>query len=145
MITRKNWITAALFFLLSAAVFTGTVTAASDFVIALPNGYDMVHGKKGEPTIVKRKGRVVVPGPIARYVVLHDVVTGQVQAATTAPAGAPAKPAGDTAADSKQGYFVLNTQTGEVAMNLSEADWNARLKALSLPESPGLSPPLLPK
>ena len=77
---RKNRIGIGL--LLSAiAAFGGLsgAVAATRFVIALPNGYEMIRGKASEPTIVKRSGGVVVPGPIASFVVIHEVVTGLVQ------------------------------------------------------------------
>jgi hypothetical protein len=45
----------------------------------------------------------------------------------------------------KPAYFVLNTRTGEVGKALAESDYNERLKAMNLPPSPELSPPVLPK
>jgi hypothetical protein len=51
--------------------------AAEKFVIALPNGYEMSRAKSGATTISKRRGRVVVPGPIKSYSVVREVVVGQ--------------------------------------------------------------------
>lgn len=115
-------------------------TARSDFAVVLPNGYQIVRGNADEMQIVKNYGRVVVPGPIATYVVSRGVVTGLVQPSEAAP-----QKAASRSGEAKQGYFVLDTRTGEAAVGLSEADWNARLKALGLPPSPYMTPPLLPK
>jgi hypothetical protein len=45
----------------------------------------------------------------------------------------------------KPAYFVLDTRSGQVAKNLAENDYNERLKALNIPPSPELSPPVLPE
>lgn len=103
----------------------GCATSRADFVVALPNGYQIVRGGKAdEPMIVKRSGGVVVPGPVERYTVLRNVVVGKV---------------------SEQEYFVLDTSTGELGKGLSESAYNERLKSLNISGSPELSPPVLPK
>jgi hypothetical protein len=51
--------------------------AADKFVIALPNGYEMARTKVGAAQISKRRGKVVVPGPIKSYTVVREVVVGQ--------------------------------------------------------------------
>jgi hypothetical protein len=125
-----KWLRAAGFAVVLATVsITGCATSRSDFVVALPNGYQIVRDKNEAPIIIKKKGGTVVPGPVASYTVIRDVVVGVVQAT---PKDTPA-------------YFVLNTRTGEVGKNLAESDYNQRLKALNLPASPELSPPVLPK
>jgi hypothetical protein len=98
-------------------------TTRSAFVVALPNGYQIVRGKTSEPMIVKRSGGVVIPAPVSRYTVVRDVVVGATN---------------DT-------YFVLNTRTGETSKALSEAAYNDKLQSLNLPAAPELSPPVLPK
>ena len=125
-----KWLRAAGFAAVLATVsITGCATSRSDFVVALPNGYQIVRDKTAAPIIIKKKGGTVVPGPVASYTVIRDVVVGVVQAT---PKDTPA-------------YFVINTRTGEVAKNLAESDYNQRLKALNIPSSPELSPPVLPK
>ena len=122
--------TACLGVLLAIVSITGCATSRTDFVVALPNGYQIIRGKTSDPMIVKKNGGTVVPGPVARYTVVRDVVVGVVQ-----PAGTDAKPA----------WFVLNTRTGELGTGLSESGYTERLKALNITAAPELSPPVLPK
>jgi hypothetical protein len=125
-----KWIRAGGFAVAVATLsITGCATSRSDFVVALPNGYQIVRDKTEAPVIIKKKGGTVVPGPVASYTVVRDVVVGSVQATPT----------------EKPAYFVLNTRTGEVGKNLAESDYTARLKALDIPSAPELSPPVLPK
>jgi hypothetical protein len=123
---RANGIRSAAFGLLLAIVnITGCATSRSDFVVALPNGYQIVRGGKSEePMIVKRSGGTVIPAPVARYTVVRDVVVG---------------------ASGEKTFFVINTRTGEVGKDLSESDYAERLKALNIASAPELSPPVLPK
>ena len=60
--------------LMAAALAAG---AAEKFVITLPNGYEMSRAKSGAASISKRRGKVVVPGPIKSYTVMREVVLGQ--------------------------------------------------------------------
>lgn len=96
------------------------------FVVALPNGYQIIRDKNSEPMIIKKGGRKIIPGPVERYAVIRDVVVGVV-------------------GSRDNGYFVLNTRTGELGKDLSEADYTERLKALNIPPKPELSAPVLPK
>ena len=140
--------TACFGILLALVSIAGCATSRSDFVVALPNGYQIIRGKTSEPMIIKKGGRTVVPGPVASYTVIRDVVVGLVQPAPHDQTSKDQKPAaaGDKPGPGdKTGYFVLNTRTGEVAKNLAESDYNERLKGLNIPPSPELSPPVLPK
>ena len=113
---------AGSFAVFAALTTLGCATSGSPFVVALPNGYQIVRGKTSEPMIVKKSGGVVIPAPVSRYTVVRDVVVG---------------------AEDKT-YFVLNTRTGEVSKGLAEAAYNDKLKSLNIP-APELSPPVLPK
>jgi len=64
-------------------------SAAEKFVIALPNGYEMARAKGGAIAIAKRRGKVVVPGPIKSYVVVREVVVGQLDVPDPKDAKAP--------------------------------------------------------
>ena len=121
--------TACFGVLLAIVSITGCATSRSDFVVALPNGYQIVRDKTSAPIIVKKKGGTVVPGPVAGYTVIRDVVLGKVQATP----------------QEKPAYFVIDTRSGAVAKGLAESDYIERLKALNIPPSPELSPPVLPK
>jgi hypothetical protein len=111
--------------LVALVSITGCATSQSDFVVALPNGYQIVRGGKAdEPMIRKRSGGTVIPAPVTRYTVVRDVVVGET---------------GDKA------YFVIDTRSGEIGKDLSEAGYTERLKALNITSAPELSPPVLPK
>jgi hypothetical protein len=128
--------------LLVCVSVSGCATSRSDFVVALPNGYQIKRGgNAAEPMIVKKSGGTVVPGPVVSYTVIRDVVVGRVQSAqaVNSTSSAAAQPA------EKTGYFVLETRTGALGRNLSETEYNARLKSLGLPPAPELSPPVLPR
>ena len=134
----------ALLFLIAAVCMTVSSCATqggSPFVVVLPNGYLIERDKSSQTRIVKRSGGLVVPGPIAAYGVYRDIVAGSVSSApiSAASLGTPA------AAEQKPAhYFVLDTASGKIDNNLDAAAWNARLKALSAPTSPEISPPILP-
>jgi hypothetical protein len=128
--------TASVAAIVAVMTFAGCATSRPDFVVALPNGYQIIRGKSAEPMIVRKSGGVVVPGPVASYTVIRDVVVGVVPPPSTGTAPAP---------NEKQGYFVLNTRSGEVDKSLAEGAWNEKLKSLNIPPSPELSPPVLPK
>jgi len=139
---------------LASVAVVGCAASRSDFVVALPNGYQIVRDKASAPTLVKKKGGVVVPGPVARYTVIRDVVVGQVDSSAQKIDKAKGKPAdkaseNDTATEKtaaeKQGFFVLDTRSGQLGTQLSESAFNERLKSLNIPPSPELSPPVLPE
>lgn len=136
----KNWLGAGVLLLgIAAAGISGCATTSSGSVVALPNGYAIVHGKQGEPTIVKSGGSVVVPGPVATYRVIRQVVTGQV--GVRPPAAAQGLP---QTAPLHGGYFVLDTHTGTIEAGLSMAQWNQQLKTLKIAASPELDAPIMP-
>ena len=114
---------------------------SSPFVVALPNGYLIERDKSAQTRIVRRAGGVVIPGPIAAYAVYRDVVTGSAGGAAPATTGKAAADASKATAR----YFVLDTSSGKVDRNLDAAAWSSRLKELGAPQSPELSPPILPE
>jgi hypothetical protein len=138
---------------LAVVSIMGCATSRTDFVVALPNGYQIVRGKSAEPMIVKKSGGTVLPGPVTAYTVVRDVVVGIVQPAASGKPTAASKPASDAkpapeekpTATGKTGYFVLNTRTGELAKDLAESAYTERLKALNIATAPELSPPVLPQ
>lgn len=134
---------------------SGCATSRSDFVVALPNGYQIVSATTSEPMIVKRGGRVIVRGPVDQYTVVRDLVVGLVQPPTPKkpsfvpepppPGQSERKPHETPKTVPDQGYFVLDTRSGELSKGLSEADYTARLKSLNISSPPKLSPPVLPE
>jgi hypothetical protein len=126
--------------LLSVGSCAATPTAS---VIALPNGYYLQPNKSGVLSLDTRSGKAVVPGPIAAYAVVRQVVTG---ALGEPPAlhrhytnDLPYKGGPDTR------YFVLDTTTGKLDTGLDEAAWTMRMKALDLPAAVELHSPIFPE
>lgn len=119
----------------------GGGSGASPFVVVLPNGYLIDRDRSSNTRIVKRSGGVAVQGPIAGYAVVRNLVTGYVGAPPPVDSTAPTPPPPDKAAK----YFVLDTTSGKVDANLDIAGWNNRLKELGAPQSPEISPPILPQ
>lgn len=117
-------------------------TAGVHSVIALPNGYYLQQNKDGQPSLVKRSGGAVIPGPIAAYKVYRDWVTGALGAA----AGKRGVYMNDLpfhgGADTR--YFVLETSSGKLESGLDEAAWKSRLAALGAPPNLEIYAPLLP-
>jgi hypothetical protein len=121
----------------------GSATVAArnaPFVVALPNGYEIMRKQEGQLAIVKRKGGAVVTGPITTYAVVRDVVTGVVPAPEAEGDKAPKK----RVSKAPPGYFILKTETGEMTQGLSEQDWKDRLNAMGVTMLPTLNPPILP-
>ena len=117
-------------------------TADVHSVIALPNGYYLQQNKAGQPSLVKRSGGTVIPGPIAAYKVYRDWVTGAL-GATAGKRGVytndlPFHGGPDTR------YFVLDTSSGKLESGLDEATWKSRLTALGAPPNLEIYAPLLP-
>lgn len=127
--------------LVLATLGAAAVAAKAPFVVALPNGYEIMRKQEGQLAIVKRKGGAVVTAPITTYAVVRDVVTGVVPSPEAEGDKAKAK----RASKAPPGYFILKTETGEITQGLSEQEWKDRLKALGVTLLPTLNPPILPE
>ena len=112
-------------------------------VIALPNGYYLQPASSGALSIERGRGSTVVPGPIAAYAVIRQVVTGAL--------GDPPPlhrhytndlPYHGSAATR---YFVLDTTTGKLDSGLDEAAWKMRMTSLDLAASIELHTPIFPE
>jgi hypothetical protein len=125
--------------LLATALGSAAIAANAPFVVALPNGYEIMRKQQGQLAIVKRKGGSVVTAPIATYAVVRDVVTGVVPAPEEGDKGKRAPKS-----KAPPGYFILKTDSGEITQGLSEQDWKDRLKAMGVTILPTLNPPILP-
>ncbi len=108
-------------------------------VVVLPNGYYVQPDKQEQSEIVKRGGRVVLPGPIAAYATSGDVVAGAL---------GPVPPSAQPGVDQPYGggpdtrYFVLDTANGKIDSNLDATQWHEHLKALGVPPDLEIYPPL---
>lgn len=116
------------------------VARTAPFVVALPNGYEIMRKQEGQLAIVKRKGGSIVTAPITRYAVVRDVVTGLVPE----PEAEGDKARRKRASKAPPGYFILKTLTGEITQGLSEQEWKDRLKEMGVTTPPTLNPPILP-
>jgi hypothetical protein len=134
-------------FALVCAAFAACASTAEKFVIALPNGYYVERDKSSQARIVKRTGKVVVPGPIAAYGVDRYIVTGLVGNVPTSgssyPNDSPIRMTPEL--EKSTSYFVLDTTSGKLDTGLNTAAWEARLKELGAKIAGGIRAPLLPK
>lgn len=132
--------------LVLATLGSAAVAAKAPFVVALPNGYEIMRKQEGQLAIVKRKNGAVVTAPITTYAVVRDVVTGVVPSPEAEGEQAQGK-AKRKRASSKAppGYFILKTETGEITQGLSEQEWKDRMNALGVTMLPTLNPPILPE
>jgi hypothetical protein len=133
------FLAASLALLLSACAVTAASTTP---VVALPNGYYLQRNKSSDIALVKRSGRTLVRGPIAAYAVHRDVVAGCVGEWPPRAFSYPNEAPFPEHADAE--YFVLETKTGQLASDLTLAEWKQHLKGLGVPESFRIVAPLLP-
>lgn len=137
---RRALLPALVIASLSVSACASTVTAS---VIALPNGYYLIPTKSGGLSLDKRNGRAVVPGPVAAYAVVRQVVTGAL--GEPPPLNRhytndlPYKGTPETR------YFVLDTRDGKLDTGLDEVAWKMRLTALELPSPVELHSPIFPQ
>jgi len=126
--------------LLNVTACASTTTAS---VIALPNGYYLEPTKSGGLSLDQGRGRTVVPGPVAAYAVVRQVVTGAL--GEPPPLNRhytndlPYKGSADTR------YFVLDTRNGKLDSGLDEAAWKMRMSELQLPAGVELHSPIFPE
>ena len=116
-------------------------TSPPPAAIALPNGYYMEHDKASQARIVKRGGKVVVPGPIAAYGVHRALVVGAVGEWAPKEGGYPNASPYKGTPDSR--YFLLDTTSGTVDKGLQEDDWRIRMGQRGVPASFDIRAPLL--
>jgi hypothetical protein len=113
-----------------ALVLAACATSAQTAVVALPNGYYLQPDKQRQTELVKRGGKVVLPGPIAAYAVSSTVVAG----AEGPPSAESRSYTNDLPFEGKAEtrYFVLDTNSGKLEKDLDSAGWEQRLKALGV-------------
>jgi len=126
-----------------AALFTlalaSCATTPARPVVVLPNGYYLTPDQNEQSEIIKRGGRVVLPGPIAAYATSRNLVTGALGMGPTAGrlySDQPYKGGPDTR------YFILDTTDGKLQSNLDAMQWKDGLKALGAPADLEIYPPL---
>lgn len=122
-----------------AASLISCATTPTRPVVVLPNGYYLQPDTQQQSQIIKRGGTIVVPAPIAAYAVSQYIVAGALGKAPVS-----ARLYSDLAytggADTR--YFILDTTTGKLESDLTQADWSRRLKELGVPSDFQIYPPL---
>lgn len=126
-----------------AALFTfalvSCATTPARPVVVLPNGYDVTPRQDEQSEIIKRGGRVILPGPIAAYATFGNIVAGALGLGPKAGrlyTDQPYTGGPDTR------YFILDTANGNLESNLDAMQWRARLKALGVPSDFEIYSPL---
>jgi hypothetical protein len=122
---RLTTILGSLILLLAACA-----TSAGTAVVALPNGYYLQPDSKKQTELVKRGGKVVLPGPIAAYAVSATVVAGALGQPSPESHSYTNDLPFTASADTR--YFVLDTSSGKLDNNLDSSSWEQRLKALGV-------------
>lgn len=110
------------------------IACSGDYAIELPNGYELVRFNGLETGIVAPGGRLVINPTVREYAVLGDLVVGN--------ADVPERLEGQPAPfRTAAGYFVLNTDSGEIADGLTDEAWRAKLAELGIGDEPKLNRP----
>jgi hypothetical protein len=128
--------------LTSLAVVTLSATAATVAgpVVVLPNSYYLQPDTDGQTKLVKHDGSRLLPGHVAAYLVVGQIVIGAIGDVPSVAhqftndlefTGGP-----DTR------YFILDTSTGKFEANLDEAAWHKRIQELGQTSPVHIYPPL---
>jgi len=124
-------------FLLLAACAT-----SAPFVVALPNGYYLQRDRDAHVALVRRDGRTIIPGPVAAYAVVNNLVAGCVGEWPRRFLAYPNESAFPDSADCR--YFILDTPSGRMDTNLAPEAWRSRLKDYGVPQALEITAPVLP-
>jgi hypothetical protein len=129
--------------LLGAVLHACATASTPPLVVALPNGYYLQRDRDSHVGLVKRGGRQIVRGPIAAYAVSGEIVAGCVG---EWPPHAFAYPNETPFPDSPDcRYFILDTPSGRLEMNMDPQTWRARLGEMGAPTSLRITAPVLPE
>jgi hypothetical protein len=126
----------------AVCLFLAACVTSAPFVVALPNGYYLQRDRAAQVALVKRGGRTVVPGPIAAYAVANNVVAGCVGEWRRRFFSSPNDSPFPDSADCR--YFILDTPSGRMEMNLNPEAWRSRLKDYGVPQTLQITAPVLP-
>lgn len=105
-----------------------------EYEVALPNGYELVRLGPNEIVIVLPHIGIIISPTVREYVVLSDVVTGYAEPP-------PASVAGASEEAVAEGYFVIDTASGEKWVGLERAEWLERLREVGISGEPKLNEP----
>jgi hypothetical protein len=130
------WAAVAVSWLVSACA------TSAPFVVALPNGYYLQRDRASNVALVKRVGRILIPGPIAAYSVANNVVAGCVGEWPRRSFAYPNESPFPDSADCR--YFILDTPSGRLEKNLTPETWRSRVKEYGAPQTLQITAPVLP-
>lgn len=108
--------------------------ARGDYALQLPNGYELIRTNASTLMIWTPQGadrQCVVPPKITKVGGSGDVVFGYVQK----------DPAADAGYEQVEGFFILNTKSGEVSTGLAKGEWLRALATHAIREDPRLQKP----
>ena len=112
--------------------------ACGDYAVPLPGGYELVRVGAGEVLLSEPRRGVVVDINIDGYGVHGPIVVGHVSK--------PARPAEQRLPlgfkdESRPGYFIADTRTGDIKQGLDRQAWLSALGALGITKEPTLKKP----
>lgn len=113
--------------LASVALFVALVAICDcwDYSVDLPNGYRLVRLNSYEVAIVLPDNRMLIDPDVRRYAISGSVVAGFAEVPKSLPQQPPPP-------RQQEGYFIVNTETGDVWDSLSQEAWLERLRLLGI-------------
>ncbi len=113
--------------LLVVALLPGLLNGCSDYSRSLPNGYTLEKTNNSTIFILGPEDdfprQVVVPARVSALAVKGEWVLGWVEE----------EPEATLSTESAPGYFLLDTESGDVTLELSREAWSAHLQKLGVP------------
>ncbi|MEJ1966062.1 MAG: hypothetical protein WDO56_32730 [Gammaproteobacteria bacterium] len=129
--------------LVSSVLHACASASSTPFVVALPNGYYLQRDRDSRIGLIKRGGRQVIRGPIAAYAVNREIVAGCVGEWPRRSFAYPNETPFPDSPDCR--YFILDTPSGRLEMDMDPQAWRARLGQIGAPESLQITAPVLPQ
>ena len=127
-------------FLLLAFVVLSISGCNGDYETSLPNGYKLFRTNSSTKVILAPTGKQH-PSHCAPGLAVAAKVNGMAIVGKWVVGVVVTSPTSEVVNCEAPGYFILNTETGEVWLRLTEAKWRARLKTEGINENLNLSRP----
>jgi hypothetical protein len=119
---------------------SATAATVSGPVVVLPNSYYLQPDKDGQTKLVKHDGSRLLPGHVAAYLVVGQIVTGAI--GEVPPASHQFTNDLEFTGGPDTRYFILDTTSGKLETNLDEAAWHKRIQELGQNSPVHIYPPL---
>lgn len=105
-----------------------------DYSTKLPNGYRLVRLNSNEIAVVLPNNGILIDPDVREYSIVGDVIVGF----AGVPKSLPQQPAPPR---KEAGYFIVNTESGEMWDSLPKEAWLERLRLLGIQGEPELKRP----